>query len=213
MMFKLKFLFFINLFFCFSAGNLLALDDFELAEKLDKNTADVVKRKIRDVRWLADHDLVINAVLAQNAQNLSTQEIHLRDKTWQESSQLTPFKRSLQEDESGLFIQSMVKNSKVFSEIFITDNQGANVSAYPATSDYWQGDERKWIQPFREGNIYIGSAEFDQSSQQRSIQISIPIKYQTKIIGVLVAGIKMSFIEYKALKQLVNIDEIIDKDN
>lgn len=179
-------------------------------ENLSQNNLAVVKSKIKDIKWLANQEIVINAVLEQNKQKLTLQEILSRDKLWQKTKELTAFKQSLQEGQCGFFIQGLVKNSKVFNEIFVTDNQGANLCAYPATSDYWQGDESKWQIPFKTGEIFIGPADFDESSQQRSVQISIPIKYNSMVIGVLVAGIKMSYVEYKALQQLVSIQDQSD---
>ena len=35
-----------------------------------------------------------------------------------------------------------------FTEVFLMDNQGANVAMTNKTSDYWQGDEAKFIESF-----------------------------------------------------------------
>ena len=85
----------------------------------------------------------------------------------------------------------------IFNEIFLTDNQGANVTAYPATTDYWQGDEEKFIKSYNDGNgvVFVGPATFDKSTHVYAIQISVPVIYETKNIGVLIAGIRFSHLE------------------
>lgn len=52
----------------------------------------------------------------------------------------------------GAFLKNIiVQQADVYSEAFVTDAKGANVAAYPATSDYWQGDEDKFTKAFASG--------------------------------------------------------------
>ncbi len=163
----------------------------------------VLKGKIDDIKWLAQYSLIVNTVQNQNDRKMSLKEIKQIDKEWTSTEELTPFKKSLQEGSAGEFLKSIISGKKVFNEIFITDNQGANVIAYPATSDYWQGDEDKWKKAFNngKGKIYIGPVEYDESTDMNAVQISVPILSNGKTIGVLIAGVKLSYIESINLKR------------
>lgn len=155
------------------------------------------------VEKLTQNPLVIQAVEDQNQQLLSMEQIEERDEEWQSTKELTPLKRELQESPVGLLLQQEVrKNKKSVSEIFVTDNQGANVAAFPATSDYWQGDEEKWSAAFNKGNgkRFIGPIQYDESSNTMSAQISSPIIKDEKTIGIIIVGIKMQSIVKKMIK-------------
>ncbi len=164
---------------------------------------DVIKDKIAGVKKMSSHSLIVKAVKEQNAKNISLAEIKKRDTEWKASKDLTPFKTSLQKIPVGYYLKRKVElNKSIYSEAFLTDNQGANVTAFPATSDYWQGDEAKWSESFNSGNgkIYIGEVELDDSSGSYATQISAPVISDGVTIGVLVIGIKLSYIEARKLK-------------
>ena len=172
----------------------IAQEEFSLKEK-----ENILQVKIRTVQHMAFNPVIVNAVRQQNAQNLSLATIQQRDEEWKTADKLTPFKRSLQNSKAGKLLKRHVTFNDSFNEAFLTDNQGANVAAYPATSDYWQGDEEKWIKSFNNGNgkIFIGPIEEDESTQTAAVQISAPILDQGATIGVLVIGITLDYVESK----------------
>ncbi len=164
---------------------------------------EVIKDKIAGVKKMSSHSLIVKAVKEQNAKSITMADIKMRDTDWKASKELTPFKVSLQKTPVGYYLKRKVElNKSIYSEAFLTDNQGANVTAYPATSDYWQGDEDKWSKSFNNGNgkIYIGEVELDESSGSYATQISAPVISDGVTIGVLVIGIKLSYIEARKLK-------------
>ena len=176
------------------SGLAFAQETFSPEEK-----ENLLKIKIRTVQHMTFNPVVINAVRQQNAQNLSLATIRQRDEEWKATDDLTPFKRSLQNSKVGKLLKRHVSINASFNEAFLTDNQGANVAAYPATSDYWQGDEEKWIESFNNGNgkIFIGPIEEDESTQTAAVQISAPVLEQGKTIGVLVVGITLDYVKSK----------------
>ncbi len=164
---------------------------------------EVIKDKIGGVVKMGSHSLIVKAVREQNAKKMSLESIKKADDAWKSSKGLTPFKISLQESPVGNFMKRKMRlNKSIYSEAFLTDNQGANVTAFPATSDYWQGDESKWTESFNngDGKVYIGEVELDESSGAYATQVSVPVNHQGKTIGVLVIGIKLSYIEARKLK-------------
>ena len=96
-----------------------------------------------------------------------------------------------------LTLKRQVERSTSFNEAFLTDNQGANVAAFPATSDYWQGDEEKWTASFQNGNgvLFIGPLEQDESTQTLAVQVSAPVFDRGRTVGVLVVGITFTYLE------------------
>jgi len=93
--------------------------------------------------------------------------------------------------ECGKHLDEISKSKAYFAEIFVMDNQGANVAMTDKTSDYWQGDEDKFTQSFKNGagGIHISDVEFDDSTQLYIVQVSVPVKDGDKVIGAITFGI------------------------
>lgn len=88
-------------------------------------------------------------------------------------------------------IQLLKARMSYITEVFVMDKLGANVCAFPATSDYDQGDEEKWFEPFNNGKSpYVGKIETDESTGENQGQVSLNITKDGKNIGVITIGIK-----------------------
>lgn len=160
---------------------------------------ELLRVKIRAVKRLAANTVIVDAVKEQNAKDLSLDEIKRIDDEWQATKELTPFKKSLQTNRAGKRLKRSVRRNPTYGEAFLTDNKGANVAAYPATSDYWQGDEKKFIASYDngEGKVVIGPVEYDESSKTHAAQVSVPILDDGKAIGVLIVGVELDYIAWK----------------
>ena len=160
---------------------------------------DVLAPKIKAVKRLAANLTVVDAVKAQNAKETNIEQIKEVDREWRSTKELTSFKRSLQTSQAGRFLRRHVRRNPTYGEAFLTDKRGANVAAYPATSDYWQGDETKFTASYDDGKgkVFIGEVEYDESSQTHAAQVSVPIVDQGKAIGVLVMGVQLDYIAWK----------------
>lgn len=159
----------------------------------------LIQTKVRTVQHMALNPRLIEAVRRQNAEKLALKDIKQRDDDWKATEDLTPFKRSLQENRAGKLLRRYVDRNPFLNEAFLTDNQGANVAAYPATSDYWQGDEEKWTESFNEGvgRVFVGPLERDESTNTVAVQVSAPLIHQGKTIGVLVVGVTFDYLNTK----------------
>ena len=104
--------------------------------------------------------------------------------------------REITRNDIARYLQRRVENNTAIDEVFITDNQGANVAAYPPTRDYGHGDEGKWTSSFNDGNgqIFIGPLEQDASTNKSQVQISAPIVSNDETIGVLIMGVSVDYI-------------------
>lgn len=163
----------------------------------------LLRTKIRSVQHMALNPTVIRATRRQNAEKFSLDEIKKRDDEWKATKELTYFKRSLQENDAGRFLKRVIGLNESFNEAFVTDNQGANVAAFPATSDYWQGDEEKWTASFNDGTgqVFLGPLEFDDSTKTYAVQISAPLYDRGATIGVLVVGVTLDYLKAKQALQ------------
>jgi hypothetical protein len=167
----------------------IELSDDQIEELLDV--------KIRFATHMAFQPNIIRAVEAQNGQQLSLAKIKERDEMWVGANGgSNSLIREITHNDIARYLQRRVENNAAIDEVFITDNQGANVAAYPPTSDYWQGDEGKWTSSFNDGNgtIFIGPLEQDASTNKSQVQISAPIVSNDETIGVLIMGVSVDYI-------------------
>lgn len=154
---------------------------------------------VRAIRKLASNRILRTAVEQQNAKGMSLEQIKDIDKSWSGSKELTPFKLHLQETEAGTLLKQSVLLNPQYTELFLTDQRGANVAAYPATSDYWQGDEDKFTNAYNNGGrIFVGKQKFDESTKKVGVQVSVPVySADNRVIGVLVAGLVVDYLRWK----------------
>lgn len=156
-----------------------------------------IEPKLRVARHLAFHPVVVRAVIQQNNEQLSLEQIKQRDEEWREAEQQNSLQRSILQSEASQVLQTFIERNTDFNEAFATDNQGANVAMFPVTSDYWQGDEEKWQKPFNadRDEVFIGEMELDESTDTVAVQISIPILNRGEKIGVLVLGVTQNYLQ------------------
>ncbi len=156
--------------------------------------------KIRFAKHMAFNPSIIRAVEQQNAKGLPLGEIKQRDEAWKNAGdKMIPLIRETTSNNVAQYFQRRVENNPAIDEVFLTDNQGANVAAFPPTSDYWQGDEEKWTASFNngEGVVFIGPLEYDDSTRKTQVQISAPVYANNQTIGVLVLGVSVDYLEGK----------------
>jgi hypothetical protein len=158
---------------------------------------ELLEVKIRFATHMAFQPNIIRAVEAQNNQKLTLAEIKERDQMWiNANGGSNSLIREITHNDIARYLQRRVQNNTAIDEVFITDNQGANVAAYPPTSDYWQGDEGKFTSSFNNGSgkIFIGPLEQDASTKKTQVQISAPIISKNETIGVLIMGVSVDYL-------------------
>lgn len=177
------------------APNLALADD----TVVDSELAELLQTKIRTVRHMALNPVLIDAVRRQNDSGIGLEEIKKRDDEWRKTKELTQLKRELGQNKAGKLLTNYVTRNDALNEAFLTDNQGANVAAFPPTSDYWQGDEEKWSESFNggDGRVFVGPLEYDESTKTTAVQISMPMLHFGETIGVLVVGVTVDYLEHK----------------
>jgi len=172
----------------------LAQADIELT---DAQIEELLEVKIRFATHMAFQPNIIRAVEAQNNEKLTLEEIKKRDQMWIDADgNGKSLIREITRNDIARYLQRRVENNTAIDEVFITDNQGANVAAYPPTSDYWQGDEGKFTLSFNNGRgkVFIGPLEQDASTNKTQVQISAPIISKNETIGVLIMGVSVDYL-------------------
>ena len=151
----------------------------------------VIKAHTQRITKLAAEPILVEAVQAQNAKKVPLADIKALDARWVNGDE-DEFALSLQQTAAGRFLTSKVDNSLIYTEAFLCDIQGAVVAEFPMTSDYWQGDEAKFTEALHQsrGSAYVGPVEWDESTDEVAVQISVPVLSKGEVIGVLVVGLR-----------------------
>lgn len=163
------------------------LDSDELSERMQS----ILFNHSEKLREWAHDPLLVNALKEQNAKPTSLDEIKKIDEEWITGTK-ADFAKSLQQNAVGKYLQNKIGASPLYVEAFLCDKQGAVVGEYPGSTDYWQGDEDKFIKSFNGGNgkLFIGPIALDKSTDTISVQMSVPVKEANETIGVLVVGLR-----------------------
>ncbi len=161
-------------------------------EKVSPRMQKILDGRIRAVQKMAVAPILVRMVKRQNEQQLTMKQIQEIDEQWIQGGHVE-FAQSLQTNPAGQYLKKMVKgNSMIYVAAFVCGNQGTVVGEFPRTTDFWQGDERKFTNCFRSGAgvLYVGKCAFDESRQMDVVQISVPVMDGREAIGVLIVAIR-----------------------
>lgn len=142
---------------------------------------------------LCINPVFVEQVKAQNARNVSLDEIKKIDEEWTNAEDELPIHKEKLGNACAQEVRKLVKELKFIGECFVMDNQGANVGQNALTSDYWQGDEAKWKKPFNggKGGIDIDKRKYDKSAGTVDQKVSLPIiDEKGNVIGAVCWGVQ-----------------------
>ena len=79
------------------------------------------------------------------------------------------------------------------------DRQGCIVAESKKTSDFWQGDEDKFVKSFADGKgaIFVDESTYDESTRAPLIQVSVPVfdPNTREAIGVMTVGLNIGVLD------------------
>lgn len=151
-------------------GQMTAYKD---SARKSKTPTDAIKKK--DELWIAWYE----NKLAYTAGKLT----QMPDPT-PEASDL--IKRSCSEK-----LKVYMKANPDIVEIFAMDASGVTICAADFTSDYDQGDEPKWFEPFLNSvSPFVEKPVMDRSTKSYQVKVSFSVKEGDKKIGVITIGLK-----------------------
>ncbi|MDP4536132.1 cellulose-binding family II protein [Alkalimonas collagenimarina] len=154
----------------------------------------ILQLLLTPIKQLASSTAVIEGVLASNTKPMPPTQLHAKDQQWiDEVEQMEPQlgRRMLQQPLSQFLQQWQQQQAGLVNEIIVTDQQGKNVAISAITSDYWQGNEAKFLNVFQQDKDYfLDAVVFDASTQRFQVQLSLAIVDEAgQHSGVLTVGI------------------------
>ena len=176
---------------------LTAFTIFALTVVAPAHSEEKVPQAVHDLvptlKTWGSNPVLVNAVKAQNAKGMSLDTIKATDTKWIKTTGVDAFMNSLMTNAAAAELKKLEASKPYFLELFLMDNQGANVAMTDKTSDYWQGDEAKFTKSYKDGagGIDIGKVKFDKSTQAYLVQVSVPVMDAGKAIGALTIGINL----------------------
>ena len=141
------------------------------------------------------NSVLVAEVAKQNAKKTTLEAIQKIDKEWAAAEEPLPIQTEMTTNATAVELKKIAATAPAITEVFVMDNQGANVGQNELTSDYWQGDEEKWTNSFNKGagGIDVGKEKFDKSANAAIQQISLPIiDADGKVIGAVTWGLNLS---------------------
>lgn len=144
------------------------------------------------VRPMVETPLVLKAIAEQNARfgDVSEADMLVLDETYRsevDQGDLHMVKILLDKSVSHYLKTRQDASQGAIVEFFVTDSHGLNVAQSAITTDYWQGDEDKYLRTFASGSreIFIDRAERNEATQMLETQASFVIMDDSdKPIGV-----------------------------
>jgi hypothetical protein len=146
---------------------------------------------------LGSDPVIVAAVKAENAKGKTLDQIKAMDEKWKGTAGIADYMQAMMDSECGKHLRGIQDGQTYYAEIFVMDNQGANVAMTDKTSDYWQGDEAKFKKSFNggQGAVFVDEVEFDDSAQAYLVQVSVPVKDGGTVIGAITFGIDIDKVE------------------
>ncbi len=163
-------------------------------EKAPKKIVDLAHSKLVN---LGTDPVIVQAVRAENAKGKTLAQIQALDAKWKATPGVADYMQAIMDSNCGKHLAQVQSSASYYAEIFVMDNQGANVAMTDKTSDYWQGDEAKFKESYKGGTgaVHISNVKFDDSTQAYLVQVSVPVLDGAKVIGAITIGVDVDSIE------------------
>lgn len=166
---------------CFGPSNRVAAE--ETASAAPPVSTDIITPDfVEGLRQKLQQPVTILSVTASNANHEGVQqaEIDKLDNAWKteaKSDDEPLIAEILSSPLSSYLLYTQAKSAGLFTEIFITDKFGLNVGQSSVTSDYWQGDEDKFLKTFAIGPdaVFIDKPEYDEDTKTWRAQVNLTI--------------------------------------
>ncbi|WP_283194759.1 hypothetical protein [Rhizobium sp. AN80A] len=135
------------------------------------------------VKPMINKPMVLAAIKSQNLKfgDVSATDIQVLDNSYRseiKSGQWQMVTRLLNNPVSRYLKSKQDDSQGTIVEIFVTDRNGLNVAQSVPTTDYWQGDENKFLKTFARNSdeVFIDRASRDDATQLLQTQASFTIR-------------------------------------
>lgn len=129
--------------------------------------------------WITD-PIMIRAIKDANEINagMTERRIARLDLRWRAEDGQGPMIGDLLDRQASILLRDRRESSNgVITEIIVMDRWGLNAAISDPTTDYYQGDEAKYIETFLigPGAVHVSEIEFDESTQKYQTQVSMTV--------------------------------------
>jgi hypothetical protein len=95
---------------------------------------------------------------------------------------------------SSYLTKIQARSRGLYTEIFVMDARGLNAGQSAVTSDFWQGDEDKWLKTFQVGPdaLFIDAIEVNEETGTENAQVNLSIAQDGKIVGAITVEINVT---------------------
>jgi len=129
--------------------------------------------------WITD-PVIIYAIKEQNELNgtLSESQIARMDRRWIKGGKFGAEVLEMLDRQASIIARDRRERAGgIITEIIVMDRYGLNVAISDRTSDFYQGDEAKYIETFLKGAnaVHISELELDESTQKVQTQVSLTV--------------------------------------
>jgi hypothetical protein len=171
------------------------------AEPPPVSTDIITPEFVEGLRAKLQQPVTILSITASNKNHEGVQqaEIDKLDNAWKseaKSDDQPLIAEILSSPLSSYLLYLQAKSAGLFTEIFITDKFGLNVGQSSVTSDYWQGDEDKFLKTFAVGPeaVFIDKPEYNEDTKTWRAQVDFTvIDPATKAaIGAAIAEVNLT---------------------
>ncbi|MGF1742369.1 transporter substrate-binding domain-containing protein [Vibrio profundum] len=169
-----------------------------VGSKLNKKFKSVLDTQARAIAKVAESSVLIESISASNKKmdSIDFEEISKLDQTWIEErkSQSGELIQRIMSNKLSSYLREIKTNHpNLYTEIFAMNKHGLNVGQSDITSDYWQGDESKFINTFglESKEAFIDDIKYDHSTHLFQSQISISVFKENKAIGAITFGVNV----------------------
>ncbi|MDB5524786.1 MAG: hypothetical protein JWM58_2549 [Rhizobium sp.] len=178
-------------FMAVMAGNPASADDIHVAP--------VIKFFNANVRNWLSNPLIITSLKNQNATTvrLTKPEIDAMDTEWRneiDSAAHPMIDKVMSTPLSHFLLDKENQADGAITEIIVMDARGCNAGQSSVSTDYWQGDEDKYMKSFMAGPaaIFVDAVRMDESTQMLQSQVSMTIVDEhNQPIGAITVGINL----------------------
>jgi len=156
------------------------------AEPAPQKVVDLTKSKLVE---LGKDKIVVKAVRKDNAEGRTMDEVKKMDEEWiaaKKAGTTIPLMDKLMTNDCAKQLKEIMAANPFITEIFVTNNVGANVCQTALTGDYWQGDEAKFQKVFKKEPL-IGDVE--QEDGKNIALVTVPVKMGEMHVGTMNIGV------------------------
>lgn len=143
---------------------------------------DIPDAVVAELRSMMVSNVALISLAAQNQRlaSLGQARIDELDKQWRaeaEGDNQPLIAQLMGNPLSSYLIRKKAESNGLFAELFVFDATGMNVGQSSVTSDYWQGDEDKYLKTFAVGPdaVFVDAIEYNDETRQRRRQVNFTI--------------------------------------